>query len=226
MEISQRRSLKHEVCATPPFNASGELTNDSTPEGNDKPTARALLTPVDAGSTNRDAEEKPCGEDLHVNDSTYWPASLPDSFESQPPQDTSSSMLNAQVKVPIGNDLLACDKVARMNAHANSLEDRIRSLEILTLEFSRRVKDVTKDFRGLRDEIEHVSEELEVLEADHFTVLSCLEEERQTRASYIQKLRNAEVELFHIYQEYPEAAEATMAISQAKSFDAIFERFK
>ncbi|KAJ3543871.1 hypothetical protein NMY22_g2986 [Coprinellus aureogranulatus] len=148
-----------------------------------------------------------------------------ENFPDSPESATTARSSRSGEKRPAGRDLLASDKVERMKASADVVETRVEELESLIRAFGRKVKRVNNDLAGLRAEIDHVSEQFEALEDDNLRLIDCLDEERGSRWSYIEKLRMCEAELFHVYQECPEAREAGADFSQPKTYEPIFERY-
>ena len=114
----------------------------------------------------------------------------------------------------------------RMNSHTARLGRCISQLESLAKDFKAKVKGVAREFGALKEELAAYSEEYEGLETDYFDAVAGLEEEKSTTISYLEKLRNAEVEIFHLYECIEAGSgEALVGYSQAKTLEPIYERY-
>ena len=122
--------------------------------------------------------------------------------------------------------IVAKDKNDVLEADSSAFDKHIRELALLAAGFSERVEEIAQEFQGLKEIINQHAEAFESLEIDHLSALEALEEEKDTVADYVGKLRNAEVEIRILYQHIPEEAEEFLiAFSQAKSTTATYDRY-
>ncbi|KAJ3520804.1 hypothetical protein NMY22_g12586 [Coprinellus aureogranulatus] len=119
---------------------------------------------------------------------------------------------------------LASDKVARIQTRTDKLENHVEELESLVKGFKGRVSGLVREFELLKEDLAAFGEEYEALEADHLDTLAALDEETSTSYHYIGKLRNAEVEIHHLYAALPEGIDIGLN-SQAKSLSPIYDRY-
>ncbi|KAJ3540912.1 hypothetical protein NMY22_g4109 [Coprinellus aureogranulatus] len=200
---------------------SGEFTAPSTKGKKRSPKGRHPLTVVQVNN----AAAKDNGSDDDLSFASSPQSERADLLDNPEPAKAARSPPRSDEKHHVGHDLLASDKVKKMKASADVVEMRVEELESLIRAFGRKVKRVNNDLAGLRDEIDHVSEQFEAMEDDNLRLIDCLDEERTSRWSYIEKLRMCEAELFHVYQQCPEAREAGADFSQPKTIEPIFERY-
>lgn len=126
---------------------------------------------------------------------------------------------------------LASDKTAKVKTRVAKLDSLISEMEELVYDFKGKVRGVAREFEDLKADIDALSLEFEAQENDHMAALACLEEERHTRRDYIGKLRNAEVEILHLYDSLSNGTavavngSAAGGYSQAHSSEAIYERY-
>ncbi|KAJ3533443.1 hypothetical protein NMY22_g7333 [Coprinellus aureogranulatus] len=119
---------------------------------------------------------------------------------------------------------LVGDKVKRISSRTNKLEHRIDELESLIRALRQNASGIVRDFEALRGDLVEFGECCEALESDHFTALVELQEEKFRVGDYIGKLRNSELEIYHLYAALPEGTDIGFS-SQAKTFMPLYERY-
>ncbi|KAJ3538213.1 hypothetical protein NMY22_g5262 [Coprinellus aureogranulatus] len=194
----------------------------------------APITPNDGVTTTMNDSAIPehdsdsCGASIFSPSSpVQTPPSAQVTLPGTPSREPSNPPDNRRVPRPLpGSDLSASDKVARMKTSADAMERKIEDLEDLVGSFRRKLKRVSVGFMELRYEVDHVSQQFEALEEDHFNALENLDKGRIRCGSYIEKLRIAEKELDHIHQAHPELMQDVCQDSQIKSWSPIYKVFQ
>ncbi|TEB31007.1 hypothetical protein FA13DRAFT_1791735 [Coprinellus micaceus] len=88
----------------------------------------------------------------------------------------------------------------RVKAHTTLIEKRVHQLEVLARGFNEKVAGVVQEFKELVKELSEYSEEFEALEVDHLHALAAVEEERSSVYDYIDKLRDAKVQISVLHE--------------------------
>ena len=114
----------------------------------------------------------------------------------------------------------------RVNSHTAHLGRHICQLESLAKDFRAKVKGVAREFKELKTELSQYSESFEGLEVDYCDAVAALYEEKGTVISYIEKLRNAEVEIHQLHKCIETGSEEHLVgYSQAKTLEPLYERY-
>ena len=78
----------------------------------------------------------------------------------------------------------------------------------------------------MKEELSQYYEDFDALETDHIQALAAVQEEKRTVCSYIEKLRNSEVQIVQLQECVATGSgEALCGYSQAKSYSPIFDKY-